>query len=96
MTDHQFGQIIHFLAKNRIAGMFQAKENVAAGGLIARGLNLPSSQKTLKPRLAAGLFFMRAPMASVRRLAGTVRVACCSAKGRRNERSPFGTDRPQD
>jgi putative ABC transport system substrate-binding protein len=34
------GQIIHFLAKNRIAGMFQAKENVAAGGLIAYGASV--------------------------------------------------------
>src|SRR5262245_16692869 len=31
------GRIIEFLAKNRIAGMFQSKENVAAGGLIAYG-----------------------------------------------------------
>jgi len=35
------GRIIDFLAKNRIAGMFQAKENVAAGGLIAYGASLP-------------------------------------------------------
>jgi putative tryptophan/tyrosine transport system substrate-binding protein len=34
-------RIIHFLAKNRIAGMFQAKENVAAGGLIAYGASVP-------------------------------------------------------
>jgi putative ABC transport system substrate-binding protein len=31
------GRIIDFLAKHRIAGMFQSKENVAAGGLIAYG-----------------------------------------------------------
>jgi ABC-type uncharacterized transport system substrate-binding protein len=35
------GRIIDFLAKNRIAGMFQSKENVAAGGLMAYGANLP-------------------------------------------------------
>src|SRR5262249_55517378 len=35
------GRIIEFLAKNRIAGMFQSKENVAAGGLIAYGASLP-------------------------------------------------------
>jgi len=34
-------RIIRFLAKNRIAGMFQAKENVAAGGLIAYGASVP-------------------------------------------------------
>jgi putative tryptophan/tyrosine transport system substrate-binding protein len=35
------GSIIDFLAKNRIAGMFQSKENVAAGGLMAYGASLP-------------------------------------------------------
>jgi putative ABC transport system substrate-binding protein len=35
------GRIIDFLAKNRIAGMFQTKENVAAGGLIAYGASVP-------------------------------------------------------
>jgi putative tryptophan/tyrosine transport system substrate-binding protein len=35
------GQIIDLLAKNRIAGMFQSKENVAAGGLMAYGASLP-------------------------------------------------------
>src|SRR6516165_1546754 len=35
------GRIIDFLAKNRIAGMFQSKENVTAGGLIADGASLP-------------------------------------------------------
>src|SRR5882724_10978081 len=35
------GPIIDFLAKNRIAGMFQSKENVAAGGLMAYGASLP-------------------------------------------------------
>jgi putative tryptophan/tyrosine transport system substrate-binding protein len=35
------GRIIDFLAKNRIAGMFQSKENVAAGGLMAYGASLP-------------------------------------------------------
>jgi putative tryptophan/tyrosine transport system substrate-binding protein len=34
------GRIIDFLAKNRIAGMFQSKENVAAGGLMAYGASL--------------------------------------------------------
>jgi putative ABC transport system substrate-binding protein len=34
-------RIIDFLAKNRIAGMFQSKEHVAAGGLIAYGASLP-------------------------------------------------------
>ncbi len=35
------GRIIDFLAKHRIAGMFQSKENVAAGGLIAYGASRP-------------------------------------------------------
>jgi putative tryptophan/tyrosine transport system substrate-binding protein len=35
------GRIIDFLAKNKIAGMFQSKENVAAGGLMAYGASLP-------------------------------------------------------
>jgi putative ABC transport system substrate-binding protein len=34
-------RIIDFLAKNKIAGMFQSKENVAAGGLMAYGASLP-------------------------------------------------------
>src|SRR5262245_61055053 len=37
----QVGRIIDYLAKNRIAGMFQSKDKVAAGGLIAYGANLP-------------------------------------------------------
>jgi putative ABC transport system substrate-binding protein len=42
-TLHQLhvGRIIHFLAKNRIAGMFQSKEHVAAGGFMAYGASLP-------------------------------------------------------
>jgi putative ABC transport system substrate-binding protein len=35
-------RIIDFLAKNKIAGMFQSKENVAAGGLMAYGASLPA------------------------------------------------------
>jgi putative tryptophan/tyrosine transport system substrate-binding protein len=35
------GRIIDFLAKNRIAGMFQTKENVAAGGFMAYGASVP-------------------------------------------------------
>src|SRR5499427_11055461 len=35
------GRIMEFLAKNRVPGMFQAKENVAAGGLMAYGASLP-------------------------------------------------------
>jgi putative tryptophan/tyrosine transport system substrate-binding protein len=35
------GRIIDFLAKNRIAGMFQSNDKVAAGGLIAYGASLP-------------------------------------------------------
>ena len=35
------GRIIEFLAKNRLPGMFQSKESVAAGGFIAYGPNLP-------------------------------------------------------
>jgi putative ABC transport system substrate-binding protein len=35
------GRIIEFLAKNRLPGMFQNKENVAAGGLMAYGPSLP-------------------------------------------------------
>jgi putative ABC transport system substrate-binding protein len=39
--DAALGRIIDFLAKNRIAGMFQSKEHVAAGGLMAYGASLP-------------------------------------------------------
>jgi putative ABC transport system substrate-binding protein len=35
------GRIIHFLAKNRIAGMFQSKGHVVAGGFMAYGASLP-------------------------------------------------------
>jgi len=35
------GRIIDFLAKNKIAGMFQSKESVAAGGLMAYGASMP-------------------------------------------------------
>ena len=35
------GRVIDFLAKNRIAGMFQSKEHVAAGGFMAYGASLP-------------------------------------------------------
>jgi putative tryptophan/tyrosine transport system substrate-binding protein len=35
------GRIIDFLTKNRIAGIFQSKENVAAGGFMAYGASLP-------------------------------------------------------
>jgi putative ABC transport system substrate-binding protein len=35
------GRIIEFLAKTRLPAMFQSKESVAAGGLIAYGPNLP-------------------------------------------------------
>src|SRR5262250_38768 len=35
------GRIIDFLAKNRIAGMFQSNDKVAAGGFIAYGASLP-------------------------------------------------------
>src|SRR5262245_3522482 len=40
---HQFhvGRIIEFLANNRLPGMFGAKENVAAGGLMAYGPSVP-------------------------------------------------------
>ena len=37
----EFGSATDFLAKNQIAGMFQSKENVAAGGLMAYGASLP-------------------------------------------------------
>jgi putative tryptophan/tyrosine transport system substrate-binding protein len=35
------GRIIDFLTKNKIAGIFQSKENVAAGGFMAYGASLP-------------------------------------------------------
>lgn len=35
------GRIIGFLVQNRIAGMFQTKENVTAGGLMAYGASVP-------------------------------------------------------
>ncbi len=40
---HQFhvDRIIEFLANNRLPGMFGAKENVAAGGLMAYGASVP-------------------------------------------------------
>jgi putative tryptophan/tyrosine transport system substrate-binding protein len=34
-------RIIEFMAKNRLPGMFQSKENVVAGGFIAYGASLP-------------------------------------------------------
>src|SRR5262245_13900275 len=34
-------RVIDFLAKNKIAGMFQSKEHVAAGGFMAYGASLP-------------------------------------------------------
>ena len=41
LQQHHVGRIIDFLAKNRLPAMFQAKENVAAGGLMAYGPSLP-------------------------------------------------------
>jgi ABC-type uncharacterized transport system substrate-binding protein len=38
---HHIGRIIDSLAKNRLPGMFQSKENVAAGGFMAYGASLP-------------------------------------------------------
>jgi putative ABC transport system substrate-binding protein len=35
------GRVIDFMAANRLPGMFQAKENVAAGGFMAYGASLP-------------------------------------------------------
>ena len=35
------GRIINFMAENRLPGMFQAKENVAAGGFMAYGASVP-------------------------------------------------------
>jgi putative ABC transport system substrate-binding protein len=35
------GRIIEFIAKNRLPGMFQSKESVAAGGFIGYGPSLP-------------------------------------------------------
>jgi putative ABC transport system substrate-binding protein len=35
------GRIVEFLANNRLPGMFQNKENVAAGGLMAYGPSVP-------------------------------------------------------
>src|SRR5260370_28621121 len=35
------GRIMEVLAKNRLPGMFQSKESVAAGGLMAYGASLP-------------------------------------------------------
>jgi putative ABC transport system substrate-binding protein len=37
---HHIGRIIDSLAKNRLPGMFQSKENVAAGGFMAYGASL--------------------------------------------------------
>jgi putative ABC transport system substrate-binding protein len=38
---HHIGHIIEFLASNRLPGMYQAKENVFAGGLMAYGASVP-------------------------------------------------------
>jgi putative tryptophan/tyrosine transport system substrate-binding protein len=38
---HHVGRIIEFLARNRLPGMYQAKENVFAGGLMAYGASVP-------------------------------------------------------
>jgi putative ABC transport system substrate-binding protein len=38
---HHIGRIIEFLARNRLPGMYQAKENVFAGGLMAYGASVP-------------------------------------------------------
>jgi putative tryptophan/tyrosine transport system substrate-binding protein len=35
------GRIIHFLANNRLPGLFQQRENVVAGGLMSYGASLP-------------------------------------------------------
>jgi putative tryptophan/tyrosine transport system substrate-binding protein len=35
------GRIIHFLANNRLPGLFQLRENVVAGGLMSYGASLP-------------------------------------------------------
>jgi len=37
----QMGRVIDFLAKNRIAGMFQLRQNVADGGLMAYAASVP-------------------------------------------------------
>ncbi|TMJ87087.1 MAG: hypothetical protein E6G76_13515 [Alphaproteobacteria bacterium] len=39
---HHIGRIIEFLARNRLPGMYQAKENVFAGGLMAYGASVPA------------------------------------------------------
>jgi putative ABC transport system substrate-binding protein len=38
---HHIGRITEFLARNRLPGMYQAKENVFAGGLMAYGASVP-------------------------------------------------------
>jgi putative tryptophan/tyrosine transport system substrate-binding protein len=38
---HHIGRIIEFLASNRLPAMYQAKENVFAGGLMAYGASVP-------------------------------------------------------
>ena len=38
---HHIGRIIEFLASNRLPSMYQAKENVFAGGLLAYGASVP-------------------------------------------------------
>jgi putative tryptophan/tyrosine transport system substrate-binding protein len=57
------GRIIDFLAKNRLPGMFQSKESVAAGGFIVYGPNLPD-------------LFRRAAGYAHRILQGTHRPIC--------------------
>jgi putative ABC transport system substrate-binding protein len=41
LHQRHIGQIIDFLTKNRLPGIFQTKENVAAGGFMSYGASLP-------------------------------------------------------
>jgi putative ABC transport system substrate-binding protein len=41
LHQRHIGQIIDFLMKNRLPGIFQTKENVAAGGFMSYGASLP-------------------------------------------------------
>ena len=37
----RIGRIMDFLAKNRLPGMYQVRENVVAGGLLSYGASMP-------------------------------------------------------
>jgi hypothetical protein len=45
LHQHHIARILAFLAQHRLPGMFQATENVEAGGFMAYGASLPAMSK---------------------------------------------------